>query len=388
MTAEQGDVQIPVPELLTTLLEVGGSDLHLTAGTPPTVRVHGELERLDQYPDLTPRALQGMIYAILPQKLRERFEQELELDMSYSLPGQARFRVNVYQQRDALGAAFRLIPFEIKTLDTLGLPGVVADLARFPRGFVVVTGPTGSGKSTTLAGMVDVVNTERAGHIMTVEDPIEFLHKHKKCIVNQREVGADTHGFGQALKHVLRQDPDVILVGEMRDLETISTAITAAETGHLVFATLHTQDAPQTIDRIIDVFPPHQQQQVRVQLSTTLQGVVTQQLIQTADGKGRVVAAEVLITTPAIRNLIREGKVHQIYSSMQAGGRFGMQTMDMSIAAHVKAGRINQQMAFERCHDPEELQRLVGSSHGDSASYADGGGGMSMGSMMSGGDYV
>jgi twitching motility protein PilT len=388
MTADQSDVQIPVPELLTTLLEVGGSDLHLTAGTPPTVRVHGELERLDQYPDLTPRALQGMIYAILPQKLRERFEQELELDMSYSLPGQARFRVNVYQQRDALGAAFRLIPFEIKTLDTLGLPGVVADLARFPRGFVVVTGPTGSGKSTTLAGMVDVVNTERAGHIMTVEDPIEFLHKHKKCIVNQREVGADTHGFGQALKHVLRQDPDVILVGEMRDLETISTAITAAETGHLVFATLHTQDAPQTIDRIIDVFPPHQQQQVRVQLSTTLQGVVTQQLIQTADGKGRVVAAEVLITTPAIRNLIREGKVHQIYSSMQAGGRFGMQTMDMSIAAHVKAGRINQQMAFERCHDPEELQRLVGSSHGDSASYSDNGGGMSMGSMMGGGDYV
>jgi len=388
MQAEQDDVQIPVPELLSTLLEVGGSDLHLTAGTPPTVRVHGELERLGQYPDLTPRALQGMIYAILPQKLRERFEQELELDMSYSLPGQARFRVNVYQQRDALGAAFRLIPFEIKSLDTLGLPGVVADLARFPRGFVVVTGPTGSGKSTTLAGMVDVVNTERAGHIMTVEDPIEFLHKHKKCIVNQREVGADTHGFGQALKHVLRQDPDVILVGEMRDLETISTAITAAETGHLVFATLHTQDAPQTIDRIIDVFPPHQQQQVRVQLSTTLQGVVTQQLIQTADGKGRVVAAEVLITTPAIRNLIREGKVHQIYSSMQAGGRFGMQTMDMSIAAHVKAGRINQQMAFERCHDPEELQRLVGSSHGDSASYADNGGGLSMGSMMSGGDYV
>jgi twitching motility protein PilT len=387
MQADQNDVQIPVPELLTALLEVGGSDLHLTAGTPPTVRVHGELERLEKYPELTPRALQGMIYAILPQKLRERFEQELELDMSYSLPGQARFRVNVYQQRDALGAAFRLIPFEIKKLDDLGLPGVVADLARFPRGFVVVTGPTGSGKSTTLAGMVDVVNEERAGHIMTVEDPIEFLHKHKKCIVNQREVGADTHGFGQALKHVLRQDPDVILVGEMRDLETISTAITAAETGHLVFATLHTQDAPQTIDRIIDVFPPHQQQQVRVQLATTLQGVVTQQLLQTADGQGRVVAAEVLVTTPAIRNLIREGKVHQIYSAMQAGGRFGMQTMDMSIAAHVKAGRISQAMAFERCHDPEELQRLVGGSSGPT--HVDSGGGaMAMGSMMSGGDYV
>ena len=389
MQPDQDDVQIPIPELLTALLEMDGSDLHLTAGTPPVVRVNGDLERLDKYPLLTPRSLQGMIYAILPQKLREKFEQELELDMSYSLPGQARFRVNVYQQRDALGAAFRLIPFEIKKLDQLGLPGVVADLARFPRGFVVVTGPTGSGKSTTLAGMVDVVNEERAGHIMTVEDPIEFLHKHKRCVVNQREVGADTHGFGQALKHVLRQDPDVILVGEMRDLETISTAITAAETGHLVFATLHTQDAPQTIDRIIDVFPPHQQQQVRVQLATTLQGVVTQQLLQTADGKGRVAACEVLVTTPAIRNLIREGKVHQIYSAMQAGGRFGMQTMDMSIASHVKAGRINQQVAFERCHDPEELQRLMGGSGGGAAAYPDSGGALSMGSMSMGGDsYV
>jgi twitching motility protein PilT len=384
MQADQNDVQVPVPELLATLLEVGGSDLHLTAGIPPVVRVNGEQERLDKNPELTPRALQGMIYAILPQKLRERFEQELELDMSYSLPGQARFRVNVYQQRDALGAAFRLIPYEIKKLDDLGLPGVVADLARFPRGFVVVTGPTGSGKSTTLAGMVDVVNEERAGHIMTVEDPIEFLHKHKRCIVNQREVGADTHGFGQALKHVLRQDPDVILVGEMRDLETISTAITAAETGHLVFATLHTQDAPQTIDRIIDVFPPHQQQQVRVQLATTLQGVVTQQLIQTADGLGRVAAAEVLVTTPAIRNLIREGKVHQIYSAMQAGGRYGMQTMDMSIAAHVKAGRISQQAAFERCHDPEELQRLVGSGFSSGAAFSEGA--ISVGALMVGGE--
>jgi twitching motility protein PilT len=386
---ENDDVQIPVPELLSALLEVGGSDLHLTAGAPPTVRVHGDLEALPNYPKLSPRSLQGMIYAILPQKLRERFEQELELDMSYSLPGKARFRVNVYQQRDAIGAAFRLIPFEIKTLDTLGLPAVVADLARFPRGFVVVTGPTGSGKSTTLAGMIDVVNTERAGHIMTVEDPIEFLHKHKRCIVNQREVGADTQGFGQALKHVLRQDPDVILVGEMRDLETISTAITAAETGHLVFATLHTQDAPQTIDRIIDVFPPHQQQQVRVQLATTLQGVVTQQLIQTADGQGRVVASEVLVATPGIRNLVREGKVHQIYSAMQAGGRYGMQTMDMSLAQHVKAGRVSQQMAFERCHDPEELQRLVGSAFiqtQDNGAGAMASGGMSMGGMMMGGD--
>ena len=374
----EDDLQVPVPELLGKLLEMKGSDLHLTAGTPPTVRVHGELERLGDYPALTPRALQGMIYAILPQKMRERFEQELELDMSYSLPGRARFRVNVYMQRDAVGAVFRVIPFEIKGLDDLGLPPVAADLARFPRGFVVVTGPTGSGKSTTLAAMVDVVNRERSGHIMTVEDPIEFLHKHKSCVVNQREIGADTHSFAAALKHVLRQDPDVILVGEMRDLETISTAITAAETGHLVFATLHTQDAPQTIDRIIDVFPPHQQQQTRVQLSTTLQGVITQQLVPTVDGKGRVVAAEVMVATPGIRNLVREGKVHQIYSAMQAGGRYGMQTMDMSLASHVKAGRVTQQMAFERCHDPEELQRLIGSSGALSAfagggSYSDGG---------------
>jgi twitching motility protein PilT len=386
------DVQIPVPELLGALLDVGGSDLHLTAGSPPVVRVHGELEPIEGYPRLSPRALQGMIYAILPQKLRERFEQELELDMSYSLPGRARFRVNVYMQRDAVGAAFRVIPFEIKAIDELGLPPVVADLARFQRGFVVVTGPTGSGKSTSLASMVDVVNTERQGHIMTVEDPIEFLHKHKSCIVNQREVGADTHGFANALKHVLRQDPDVILVGEMRDLETISTAITAAETGHLVFATLHTQDAPQTIDRIIDVFPPHQQQQVRVQLSTTLQGVVTQQLIPTADGQGRAVACEVLVTTPAVRNLIREGKVHQIYSSMQAGGRYGMQTMDMSLAQLVKGGRITQQLAFERCHDVEELTRLMGSAAtmgpADGAPVGAGidiGGGMDGGGMLMGG---
>src|SRR6266498_2698722 len=271
--------------------------------------------------------------------------------MSYALPGKARFRVNVYYQRDSIGAAFRLIPYEIKTVESLGLPSVVADLARYPRGFVVVTGPTGSGKSTSLAGMVDIVNRERSAHIMTVEDPIEFLHKHQQCIVNQREVGADTHSFSQALKHVLRQDPDVILVGEMRDLETISTAITAAETGHLVFATLQTQDAPQTIDRIIDVVPPHRQQHGRGQLDTTLLGVVTQQLLQTADGRSRAVACEVLICTPAVRNLIREGKVHQIYSIMQAGGRFGMQTMDQALATLVKEGTISQQLAYERSHD-------------------------------------
>ena len=384
---QEDEVQVPVTELLGKLLDMEGSDLHLTAGAPPVVRVHGDLVRVEGYPAITPRGLQGMIYAILPQKLREKFEQELELDMSYSLPGRARFRVNVYMQRDSIGAAFRVIPFEIKAIDELGLPPVVSELARYQRGFVVVTGPTGSGKSTTLASMVDVVNTERHGHIMTVEDPIEFLHKHKTCIVNQREVGADTHGFANALKHVLRQDPDVILVGEMRDLETISMGITAAETGHLVFATLHTQDAPQTIDRIIDVFPPHQQQQVRVQLATTLQGVVTQQLVPTADGHGRVVAVEVLVVTPAIRNLIREGKVHQIYSSMQAGGRFGMQTMDMSLAQHVKSGAITQEAAFEKCHDPEELQRLMGGAGGLAGAGAGMGGqaGSMGGGMLMGG---
>jgi twitching motility protein PilT len=358
------EIQIPIPELLEVMLERGASDLHITVGTPPTIRLHGDLIWLDGYPILEARAIQGMIYAILPQKMRERLEQELELDTSYSLPGRARFRVNVYYQRDSIGAAFRLIPYEIKSVEALELPSVVADLARYPRGFVVVTGPAGSGKSTTLAALVDIVNRERRAHIMTVEDPIEFLHKHNNCVVNQREVGADTHSFAQALKHVLRQDPDVILVGEMRDLETISTAITAAETGHLVFATLHTQDAPQTIDRIIDVFPPHQQQQVRVQLATTLQGVVTQQLMQTGDGHGRVVAVEVLVCTPAVRNLIREGKVHQIYSIMQAGGRFGMQTMDQSLATLVKAGKISQQLAYERCHDVEELNRLIGGGVG------------------------
>src|ERR671931_1782303 len=359
--AREGHGDVPIPELLDVVLTRGASDLHLTTGSPPVIRLHGDLVPLTNYPELSAQGLRSMVYAILPQRRREELEQELELDMSYSLPGKARFRVNVYFQRDSIGAAFRLIPFEIKSVEALGLPSVVQEFARFPRGFVVVTGPTGSGKSTTLAALVYIVNSERPCHIMTVEDPIEFLHKHKEAVVNQREVGTDTHGFGPALKHVLRQDPDVILVGEMRDLETISTAITAAETGHLVFATLHTQDAPQTIDRIIDVFPPHQQQQVRVQLATTLQGVVTQQLVQTADGQGRAVAVEVLVCTPAVRNLIREGKVHQIYSVMQAGGRFGMQTMDASLADLVQAGRITHELAMDRSHDPDELNRLLGS---------------------------
>src|SRR5438477_4950762 len=364
IATKPAEAETLIPDLLDLVLERGASDLHLTAGSPPVLRLLGDLVRLDEYPLLTPQSLRTMIYAIISQRQRERLEQDLELDMSYSVPGKARFRVNVYFQRDSIGAAFRLIPFEIKPLQDLGIPPVVQDLARLPRGFVLVTGPTGSGKSTTLASLVDIVNVERACHIMTVEDPIEFLHRHKRSIVNQREVGADTRSFSEALKHVLRQDPDVILVGEMRDLETIQTAITAAETGHLVFATLHTQDAPQTIDRIIDVFPPHQQQQIRVQLSTTLQGVVTQQLLQTADGAGRVAAAEVLVATPAVRHLIREGKVHQVYSVMQAGGRFGMQTMDSSLARLVRAGKITQQLAVERAHDAEELNRLMRSADG------------------------
>jgi twitching motility protein PilT len=351
---------VPIPDLLRKVVERGASDLHVTSGSPPVVRVNGTLHRLEEYGTLMPEQLQRMIYSILTQKQRERLEQDLELDISYALPGQGRFRVNVYFQRDAIGAAFRMIPFQIKSVEQLSLPRQVEDFARLPRGLVLITGPTGSGKSTTLASLVDVVNNEKELHIMTVEDPIEFLHRHKKCVVNQREVGHDTHSFADALKHVLRQDPDVILVGEMRDLETISTALTAAETGHLVFATLHTQDAPQTIDRIVDVFPPFQQQQVRVQLASTLQGVVTQQLLLKADKRGRTVSTEVLVVTPAVRNLIREAKVHQIYSTMQSGGKFGMQTMDQSLAELVRKGVITYEVASSQCHSVEELNRMLG----------------------------
>jgi twitching motility protein PilT len=315
---------------------------------------------MDEYNEFSPPLLQKMLYAIITQKQREKFEENLELDFAYSLPGKARFRVNIYRQRDSLGGAFRLIPYEIKRLDELGVAPSIANFAMMPRGFVLVTGPTGSGKSTTLASLIDLANRQRRDHIMTVEDPIEFLHTHQSCLVNQREVGEDTHSFGNALKHVLRQDPDIIMVGEMRDLETISVALTAAETGHLVFATLHTQDAAQTIDRVIDVFPPYQQQQIRVQLAGALQGVVCQTLCKTADGAGRVVATEVLVATPAIRNLIREGKTHQIYSALQAGAKFGMSTMDQNIADLVKKGRITYDTGLEKCHHVEDFNRLCG----------------------------
>jgi twitching motility protein PilT len=357
--ATEGD-EVNLNDLLIYILDTGASDLHLTSGARPSVRLNGELKQLEDQPILTPPVIQRVMYAALTQKQREKFEENLELDFAYSVPGRARFRVNMYRQRDALGAAFRIIPFEIKKLEDLGVPPSVANFASLPRGFVLVTGPTGSGKSTTLASLIDLANRTRAEHIMTVEDPIEFLHRHQKCIVNQREVGEDTWSFQNALKHVLRQDPDIILVGEMRDLETISVALTAAETGHLVFATLHTQDAAQTIDRIIDVFPTNQQQQVRVQLAGALQGVVCQTLAKTRDGRGRAVATEVLVATPAIRNLIREGKTHQIYSAMQAGAKHGMHTMDQHLADLVMKGRITYETGLEKCHHVEDFNRLSG----------------------------
>ena len=355
---QPGDVELD--DLLVQMLVYGASDLHLTAGAAPTLRVNGRLQALDGYDRLTPPELQRVLYGAITQAQRERFERELELDFSYSLPGRARFRGNMYRQRDSLGAAFRLIPFDIQGLEALGLPPVVSSFAQFPRGFVLVTGPTGSGKSTTLASLVDLANRTRHDHIMTVEDPIEFLHRHKSCIVNQREIGEDTQSFANALKHVLRQDPDIILVGEMRDLETIQVALTAAETGHLVFATLHTQNAAQTVDRIIDVFPPHQQQQVRQQLAGSLQGVICQTLVRTVDGRSRAVAVEVLTATPAVANLIREGKTHQIYSLMQAGALHGMQTLDQSLADLVRQGRISYDVGLEKAHHVEDFNRLCG----------------------------
>ena len=360
-TEQSDESDLAINELLVQMMDTGASDLHLTSGAKPTIRVRGELAPLDDnYPVLTPPVLQRSLYAMMSQKQRERFETDLELDFAYSVPGRARFRVNVYRQREALGAAFRLIPYEIKPLEALGIPPSVNNFAGLPRGMVLVTGPTGSGKSTTLAGIIDLANRNRREHIMTVEDPIEFLHRHKNCIVNQREVGEDTKSFASALKHALRQDPDIILVGEMRDLETISVALTAAETGHLVFATLHTQDAAQTIDRVIDVFPSEQQQQVRVMLAGAIQGIVCQTLCKTRDGRGRVVATEVLVATPAIRNLIREGKTHQIYSAMQAGAQHGMHTLDQHLAELVRTNQITYEHGLEKCHHVEDFNRLLG----------------------------
>jgi twitching motility protein PilT len=352
-------MELDFAEVLLQVLERNASDLHLTAGSPPMIRQHGKLHALD-YPRLTPQTTREVVYSILTNDQRQKLETDWQIDLAYSIPGKARFRVNAYFQRAALSAALRLIPNEMPSLGELGLPPVLEEFTKKPRGFVLVTGPTGSGKSTTLAAMLDLINEVRHEHILTIEDPIEFLHKHKRCIVNQRELGADAQSFGLGLKAALRQDPDVILVGEMRDLETIATALTAAETGHLVFATLHTQDTAQTVDRIVDVFPPEQQQQVRVQLSVSLQGIVTQQLLPRADGLGRIAACEILVPTPAVRNLVREGKTHQIYSALQTGGQFGMQTMDAALAQLVREHKITRELAESRSSAPEELRRLMG----------------------------
>jgi twitching motility protein PilT len=348
--------ELDLDSLLAYAVENGASDLHLTNQLPPTIRVDGSLRPIEGLPDLDNEQIREMIFRILTQNYRERFEATKELDAAHMIHGVGRFRVNVFQQRGSVGAVLRAIPHSIPAFNSLGLPDVVAGFAELRRGLVLVTGPTGSGKSTSLAALVDIINTTKALHIMTVEDPIEFLHAHKRAIINQREVGTDTESFSEALRHVLRQDPDVILVGEMRDIETISTALTAAETGHLVFATLHTQDAPQTIDRIIDVFPNAQQGQVRIQLASCLEAVVTQQLIINTGGAGRVAVAEVMVCSPAIRNLIRSAKTHQIYSLMQTGSALGMQTMDQGLARAVKAGRITEAVAYDRCHDPSELR--------------------------------
>ncbi|MFE4950971.1 PilT/PilU family type 4a pilus ATPase [Leifsonia sp. NPDC056665] len=335
------------------------SDLHITVGAAPTIRVDGGLRpAAGAEPWNHDRTFEALM-SLLDDRQRQIFEREHELDFAFTISANSRFRVNLYQQRGSYGGAFRLIPTEIKQLAALGVPEAVGQFSQLPRGLVLVTGPTGSGKSTTLAALVDLVNSTRSDHIVTVEDPIEFMHVHKKSIVNQREVGHDTHSFANALKHVLRQDPDVILIGELRDLETISVALTAAETGHLVFATLHTQDAPQTIDRVIDVFPPHQQDQVRAQLAGTLQGVVSQTLVKRASGKGRVVATEILMMTPAIANIIREGKTYQIASMMQAGRESGMRTMDQHLAELVNSGVITRHAAVEKAHDVEGLGRLI-----------------------------
>ena len=352
--------QFDFAEVLTRMAEDRASDVHLSPGFCPAIRVRGRITPLEEYEPLTPQQTRDTVYSLLNDDQRKRFESKKQLDLAYAVPGVARFRVNCFFQRGSISAAFRRIPHQIPQLQDLGLPAVLEEFTRKPRGFVLVTGPTGSGKSTSLAAMLDIINREREEHILTIEDPIEFLHSHKKCIVNQREIGADAEDFALALTSALREDPDVILVGEMRDLETMGTALTAAETGHLVFATLHTQSTAQTIDRIIDIFPAEQQSQVRMQLSIGLQGIVTQQLLPTADGSGRVVACEVLVPTPAVRNLIREGKTHQIYSAIQTSGSLGMQTMDAHLAQLVRMGRITRKLAEQRASVPEELKRLLG----------------------------
>ena len=348
-----------IDDLLEQMVGLNASDLHVTTDSPPVYRVRGEILRAEGFDPMTPDDTRSLLYRILSSEQQKVFEQKRQLDFAYALPGVARFRVNIYYQREAVGAAFRLIPQEIKALEELGLPTVLHTFAEKPRGIVLVTGPTGSGKSTTLAAILDEINRNRSEHILTIEDPIEFVHRHKRCIVNQREIGPDALSFGDALKAALRQDPDIILVGEMRDMETISTALTAAETGHLVFATLHTQSAPSTIDRIIDVFPAEQQEQVRIQIASSLQGVVTQALLPTLDGKGRVPALEILLPDDAVRNLIRQGKVEQIYSVMQTNSGRGMQTMEQSLADLIIRRIVDFELGLSRSSRPAQLIGLL-----------------------------
>jgi len=346
-------------QLLKTLVDQNGTDLHITTNSPPQIRVDGKLLPL-QLPPMTPNESKSLIYSVLTDAQKHRFEESLELDLSFGVKGLARFRANVFYQRGAVAAAFRTIPWEIRSLDSLGLPDIVAELCERPRGLILVTGPTGSGKSTTLASMVDRVNSERHEHIVTIEDPIEYLHTHKSCLVNQRELHADTRSFPNALRSVLRQDPDVVLIGEMRDLETIESALRIAETGHLTFATLHTNSAAQSINRIIDVFPPHQQSQVRAQLSFVLEGILCQALLPAASGQGRALAMEIMVPNPAIRNLIREDKVHQIYSAMQVGQlQFGMQTFNQSLASLVTSRKITEDLGLSMSSNPDELRDML-----------------------------
>jgi twitching motility protein PilT len=356
---DEGRTDFSIDELLEIVVERRASDLHLTAGSAPAIRVNGKIERLDGFSPMTGEQTRRLLYGITRTEQQKELEERRNLDMSYPLPGLARFRVNIYFQRETLAAAFRLIPSKIKGLHELGLPNSMYELCERPRGLIVVTGPTGSGKSTTLAALIDRINETRLEHIITIEDPIEFLHQHKQCIVNQRELGSDAHSFADALRAALREDPDVILLGEMRDLETITTALTAAETGHLVFATVHTQDAPSAVDRIIDVFPAAQQGQIRVQVASTLQGVMTQNLLPTVDGSARVPAVEILLPDDAIRNLIRQAKLEQLYTTMQTGSSKGMQTMEQSLADLVISGIVSHDVAMSRSSRPQHLMELI-----------------------------
>lgn len=356
---QKSDYVVSLHELLGETVRRGASDLHLTAGAPPIIRIFRNMTVLDDLPVLRPVDVESLVMPVLSAYQRETFLKEWELDFSYSIPGLSRFRGNIMKQRGSMAVAFRTIPYEIPELGTLGLPEQVKELCHLPRGLVLITGPTGSGKSTTLAAMIDYINRNRSLNIVTVEQPIEYLHRHKRSVVKQREVGSDTHSFSEALRHVLRHDPDVILIGEMRDLESISIALTAAETGHLVFSTLHTQTAPLTIHRIVDVFQEHLRNQIRQQLAETLQGVVCQQLLHEAHGRGMVLATEVMLATPAVRNLIRDEKEHQLYSCIQTSQSHGMRTMDQSLAALCQEGKITREQALARCIDRLELTRLL-----------------------------